>query len=86
MNTPFEELKNVIQSMKPDYRERLLKAHKRFGELRTLCEARGYTETLPQLRGIRVLKHTKEVKELKEVIDTLKPANFKWEDTKTTEK
>lgn len=80
MKTPFEELKKVLQEMTPDYRQKLLGAHQEFIRLRSLCEAKGYIETLPQLSGIKVLKMKKEVRELKKVIDILKPGKFKWED------
>jgi hypothetical protein len=83
---PFEELKRVLEEMTPDYREKLLNAHKEFIRLRSLCEARGYIEALPQLKGIRVLKKTREVKELKKIIDILKPGNFEWVDIKITGK
>ena len=77
---PFEALKKVLQEMTPAYREKLLGAHHEFTRLKSYCQAKGYIEILPQLKGIRVLKSKKEVKELKKVIDILKPGNFKWED------
>ena len=86
MNNQFEKLKKVLQDMTPQYRQKLLDAHHNFSRLKGYCEAKGMIEILPQLRGIKVLKHTKEVKELKSVIDILKPGNFKWEDIKTIEK
>jgi hypothetical protein len=83
---PFEAYIKMLKAMTPEYRNKLVSAHKRFGELRSLCEAKGWIETMPQLRGIKVLKNTKEVKELKAVIDTLKPGKFIWEDIQTTGK
>jgi hypothetical protein len=81
---PFEAYIKMLNAMTPEYKRKLVDAHRRFGELRSLCEAKGYIETMPQLRGIKVLKNKPEVKELKGVIDTLKPAKFIWEDIKTT--
>jgi hypothetical protein len=75
---PFEELKRVLEQMTPDYRQKLLGAHKEFIRLRSFCQAKGYIELLPQMRGIKVIEKTEEVKELKKAIDYLKPGNFKW--------
>ena len=77
---PFEELTEVLKKMTPEHKQKLIDSHKEFIRLRSLCEAKGWIETLPQLRGIRVLKKTPEVKELKKVIDFLQPGSFKWED------
>jgi hypothetical protein len=85
-NTPFAEFKAILEKMTPEYKERLLGAHKRFASLRGLCSARGYIENINKMGGIRVLKQTPEVIELKEVIDILKPGGFIWEDIDTTEK
>ena len=81
---PFEVMKKILEQLTPDFRQKLIDAHRRFGELRTFCEAKGYIETMPQLRGIKVLKKTPEVIELKKVIDFLRPAKFIWEDIATT--
>jgi len=78
--TPFEEFRDVLAKMDPAYKQKLIKAHQEFGRLRLLCEVKGMIEILPGLRGIRVLKRTKEVRELKKVVDTLKPGGFKWEE------
>jgi len=86
MNTPFEEFKAILNSMTPEHRDKLLAAHKEFTRLKSYCEAKGEIEILPQLKGIKVLKLTRQVKELKKVIDILKPGGFIWEDLKTTEK
>ena len=83
---PFEVMKDVLERLTPEFRGQLIEAHRRFGELRTYCEAKGYIETMPQLRGIKVLKKTQEVIELKKVIEFLKPAKFIWEDIATTGK
>lgn len=80
MTLPLDKIKKVLENMTPEYRLKLVKAHEGFGRLKSLCEAKGYIEILPNLQGIRVLKKTPEVKELKEIIDFLKPANFKWLD------
>ncbi|MDD5353154.1 MAG: hypothetical protein PHS93_08355 [Candidatus Omnitrophica bacterium] len=66
--------------MTPEYKAKLIKAYDEFGRLKSFCEAKGQIEIMPQLQGIRVLKKTPEVKKLKEIIDFLKPANFKWLD------
>ena len=83
---PFEAMKEVLEKLTPEFRGQLIEAHRKFGELRTYCEAKGYIETMPQLRGIKVLKKTPEVTELKKVIDFLRPAKFIWEDIATTAK
>jgi len=83
---PFEAMKKILEQLTPDFRQKLIDAHRRFGELRTFCEAKGYIETMPQLRGIRVLRKSPEVIELKKVIDFLRPAKFIWEDIATTAK
>ena len=85
MSDNWEKLKKVLNEMTPTYREKLLSAHRKFNQLKSYCQAKGYIEILPQMRGIRVLKKTHEVNELKNVIDIFKPGNFKWEDIKTTE-
>ena len=83
---PFEAYIKMLNAMTTEYKSKLVNAHKKFGELRAFCEAKGYIETMPQLRGIKVLKNKPEVKELKAVIDTLKPGKFIWEDMLTTGK
>ena len=85
-NTPFGEFRALIEAMTPEYKARLLDAHKRFASLRALCSARGYIENINKMGGIKVLKTAPEVIELKEVIDILKPGGFIWEDIPTTEK
>ena len=80
IKTPFVEFAEVLRQMSPTKKLELIESHKKFIKLRSLCEARGWIETLPTLSGIRVLKKTKEVKELKKVIDVLQPGRFKWVD------
>lgn len=78
MKQPFEEFKEILNKMSPSYKKKLIESHQEFTKLRSLCEAKGYIETLPGLRGIRVLKKTSEVKKLKKLIDFLKPGKFEW--------
>ena len=82
---PFEKFVKVLKEMSPELRNNIISAHKRFGELRGYCQAKGYIETLPQLRGIKVIKNTPEVKELKTVVERLKPGRFIWLDIGDTE-
>jgi len=78
MKAPFADFIEVLKNMTPAYKKTLIDNFKKFGTLRTYCEAKGYIKTLPMLKGIEVLKKTKEVKELKKVIDILKPGKFQW--------
>ena len=80
MKAPFEEFKKILEKMTPEYKLKLVENFKRFSNLKSLCEAKGYIEILPKMAGIRVLKKTEEVKELKKIKDFLKPAGFKWEE------
>jgi len=80
MTAPFEDFLEVFKKMTPDHKKRLIKAHKEYGRLKLLCEAKGYIELLPNLQGIKVLKKEKEVDELRKVIDFLQPGHFKWID------
>jgi len=85
--TPFAEFIDVINKIPPEKKMELVESHKKFGELRTFCEAKGYIKTMERLEGITVIKNTKEVRELKKVIDILQPGKFKWEDeTKKSKK
>lgn len=76
--TGFETFTEVLKNMSPDHRQKLITSHQKFGALRGWCEAKGHIINLPSLGGLEVLKNTEQVKELKEVVDFLKPANFKW--------
>lgn len=78
MRAPFSEFLEVLQKMAPERKKALIDNFKEFGTLKALCEARGYIEILPKMKGIKVLKKTKEVKRLKKVIDFLKPGKFQW--------
>lgn len=77
---PFQGMIDILNNMNPEYRNKLVDNYKKFSNLRSLCEAKGYIEVLPQLKGIRVLKKTSEVIELKGVVDFLKPGKFQWLD------
>ena len=80
MSSPigFDGFKEMLENMKPDYKEKLIKNYQEFGRLRSFCQAKGMIEVLPSLQGIKVLKKTKEVRQLKKVVDFLKPGRFKW--------
>jgi len=80
MSDPLSKMKQVLEQMTPEHKAKLIKNYNDFSRLKSFCEAKGYIEVLPQLRGIRVLKKTPEVKELRKVIDFLKPARFEWLD------
>jgi len=80
MALPLEKIKKVLEEMTPEHKVKLVKAYNKFSRLKSYCEAKGHIELLPQLQGIKVLQKTPEVKELKEIVDFLKPANFKWLD------
>jgi len=80
MSLPLDKIKKVLEEMSPDYKKKLIGAYEGFTKYRSICEAKGYIEILPNLQGIKVLKKTPEVKELKKIVDFLKPAHFKWID------
>lgn len=80
----FAKMAQMLDALKPDVKNGIINAHKQFGTLRSLCEAKGWIETMPQLKGIKVIKNKPEVKELKKVIDILKPSKFIWDDTAIT--
>ena len=84
--TPFEDFKKILENMTPEYKRKLVENFKKFANLKSACEAKGYIKILPLMRGIKVIKKTKEVRELKKVIDELKPGGFIWQDTATPEK
>jgi hypothetical protein len=76
----FEGMISVLEKMSPEYKEKLIKNYQEFSRLKDFCSVKGMIEILPGLRGIKVLKNTKEVRQLKKVIDFLKPGGFIWQD------
>jgi len=77
----FTNIIDVLRDMPPDKKEALIRAHKEFHRLCSLCGAKKEIEMMPGMAGIKVLQKTLNVQALKDVIDYLKPAGFKWEDT-----
>lgn len=77
----FDNIINVLKNMPADKKDTLIKAHNEFHRLKSLCEAKKEIEVMPKMTGIRVIKRTEKTNALKAVIEYLKPAGFKWEDT-----
>jgi len=82
----FDNIIDVLKNMPADEKNKLIEAHKSFGRLRSLCEARGEIEVLPKMTGIKIIKWTKNTLELKKVKEFLNPAGFQWIEPKKKRK
>lgn len=76
----------VWNSMTNEERSQKINALNEITTVRSLCEAKGWIETLPSLSGIRVLKNRPEVKRLKELLDLAGVRSFKWVEKKEDKK
>jgi len=82
----FDNIIDVLKNMPPAEKNKLIEAHKSFGRLRSLCEARGEIEIMPKMTGIKILKWTENTQELKKVKEFLNPAGFQWIEPKKTKR
>lgn len=82
----FDNIIDVLKNMPPDEKNKLIEAHKSFGRLRSLCEAKGEIELMPKMTGIKVIKWTDNTRELKKVKEFLNPAGFQWIEPKHAKK
>lgn len=77
----FETVMDILKNMPPAHKAALIHNHQEFHRLQSLCQAKKEIEVLPNMAGIKVLKHCENVTALKAVVDFLKPGTFKWEDS-----
>jgi len=75
-------LKAIWDSMTPQEREQKIKALNEIQTVRSLCEAKGWVETMPSLSGIKVIKNRPEVKRLKKLLELAGVQGVKWVEKK----
>ncbi len=54
--TQFDDFADVLKNMTPAHKEKLIFNHQKFHRLRSLCEAKGWIETMDKMVGIKVIK------------------------------